>query len=63
MISGDRSTKSAQEVALPAAATMQRYGRYQIDTEVLLLALLGTAAGWSILTPGTLKGRGKHAHP
>ena len=40
MISVDRFTKSAQEVAQRAAEIMQRYHHHQIDTEHLLLALM-----------------------
>jgi len=40
MISIDRFTKSAQEVAQRAAEIMQRYSHNQIDTEHLLLALI-----------------------
>ena len=40
MISFERFTTSAQEVAQRAAEIMQRYGHHQIDTEHLLLALI-----------------------
>ncbi len=40
MISVDRFTKSAQEVAQRAAEIMQRYSHNQIDTDHLLLALM-----------------------
>jgi ATP-dependent Clp protease ATP-binding subunit ClpC len=40
MISADRFTQSAQEVAQRAAEIMQRYSHHQIDTEQLLLALM-----------------------
>ena len=40
MISVDRFTKSAQEVAQRAAEIMQRYSHHQIDTEHQLLALI-----------------------
>ena len=45
MISVDRFTKSAQEVAQRAAEIMQRYGHHQIDTEHLLLALIEQPQG------------------
>ena len=45
MISVDRFTKSAQEVAQRAAEIMQRYSHHQIDTEHLLLALMGQPEG------------------
>ncbi len=40
MISVDRFTKSAQDVAQRAAEIMQRYSHNQVDTEHVLLALL-----------------------
>jgi ATP-dependent Clp protease ATP-binding subunit ClpC len=40
MISFERFTRSAQEVAQRAAEIMQRYSHNQIDTEHLLLALI-----------------------
>ena len=45
MISVDRFTKSAQEVAQRAAEIMQRYSHNQIDTEHLLLALIEQPQG------------------
>jgi len=45
MISVDRFTKSAQEVAQRAAEIMQRYSHNQIDTEHLLLALMEQPPG------------------
>ena len=45
MISVDRFTKSAQEVAQRAAEIMQRYGHHQMDTEHLLLALIEQPQG------------------
>ena len=45
MISVDRFTKSAQEVAQRTAEIMQRYGHHQIDTEQLLLALMEQPQG------------------
>ena len=45
MISVDRFTKSAQEVAQRAAEIMQRYHHHQIDTEHLLLALMEQPQG------------------
>ena len=45
MISFDRFTKSAQEVAQRAAEIMQRYSHHQIDTEHLLLALIEQPQG------------------
>jgi ATP-dependent Clp protease ATP-binding subunit ClpC len=45
MISSDRFTKSAQEVAQRAAEIMQRYSHNQIDTEHLLLALIEQPQG------------------
>ena len=45
MISVDRFTKSAQEVAQRAAEIMQRYSHNQIDTEHLLLALIEHSQG------------------
>ena len=45
MISVDRFTKSAQEVAQRGAEIMQRYGHHQIDTEHLLLALIEQPQG------------------
>ena len=45
MISVDRFTTSAQEVAQRAAEIMQRYSHYQIDTEHLLLALMEQPQG------------------
>src|SRR6266545_2661415 len=45
MISIDRFTKSAQEVAQRAAEIMQRYSHNQIDTEHLLLALIEQPQG------------------
>ncbi len=45
MISIDRFTKSAQEVAQRAAEIMQRYSHNQIDTEHLLLALMEQPQG------------------
>jgi ATP-dependent Clp protease ATP-binding subunit ClpC len=45
MISSDRFTKSAQEVAQRAAEIMQRYSHHQIDTEHLLLALMEQPQG------------------
>lgn len=45
MISFERFTKSAQEVAQRAAEVMQRYNHHQIDTEHLLLALLEQPQG------------------
>src|SRR6266536_6537625 len=45
MISVDRFTRSAQEVAQRAAEIMQRYSHNQIDTEQLLLALIEQPQG------------------
>ena len=45
MISVNRFTKSAQEVAQRAAEIMQRYGHHQIDTEHQLLALIEQPQG------------------
>ena len=45
MISVDRFTQSAQEVAQRAAEIMQRYSHNQIDTEQLLLALMEQPQG------------------
>jgi ATP-dependent Clp protease ATP-binding subunit ClpC len=45
MISVDRFTQSAQEVAQRAAEIMQRYSHNQIDTEHLLLALIEQPQG------------------
>ena len=45
MISVDRFTPGAQEIAQQAAGIMQRYGHHQIDTEHLLLALLEQPQG------------------
>jgi ATP-dependent Clp protease ATP-binding subunit ClpC len=45
MISVDRFTTSAQEIAQRAAEIMQRYGHHQVDTEHLLLALLEQPQG------------------
>ena len=45
MISVDRFTKSAQEVAQRAAEIMQRYNHNQIDTEHMLLALIEQPQG------------------
>ena len=45
MISVDRFTKSAQEVAQRAAEIMQRYSHHQIDTEHQLLALIEQPQG------------------
>jgi ATP-dependent Clp protease ATP-binding subunit ClpC len=45
MISVDRFTKSAQEVARRAAEIMQRYSHHQIDTEHQLLALIEQPQG------------------
>ena len=45
MISVDRFTQSAQEVAQRAAEIMQRYNHHQIDTEHLLLALIEQPQG------------------
>jgi ATP-dependent Clp protease ATP-binding subunit ClpC len=45
MISVDRFTKSAQEVAQRGAEIMQRYSHHQIDTEQLLLALMEQPQG------------------
>jgi len=45
MISVDRFTKSAQEVAQRAAEIMQRYSHNQIDTEHVLLALIELPQG------------------
>jgi ATP-dependent Clp protease ATP-binding subunit ClpC len=45
MISVDRFTQSAQEVAQRAAEIMQRYSHHQIDTEHLLLALIEQPQG------------------
>ena len=45
MISVDRFTKSAQEVAQRAAEIMQRYSHNQIDAEQLLLALIEQPQG------------------
>ena len=45
MISVDRFTKSAQEIAQRAAEIMQRYSHNQIDTEHMLLALMEQLQG------------------
>jgi ATP-dependent Clp protease ATP-binding subunit ClpC len=45
MISVERFTRSAQEVAQRAAEIMQRYSHNQIDTEHLLLALIEQPQG------------------
>jgi len=45
MISFERFTRSAQEVAQRAAEIMQRYSHNQIDTEHLLLALIEQPQG------------------
>jgi ATP-dependent Clp protease ATP-binding subunit ClpC len=45
MISVDRFTKSAQDVAQRAAEIMQRYRYNQIDTEHMLLALIEQPQG------------------
>jgi ATP-dependent Clp protease ATP-binding subunit ClpC len=45
MISVDRFTQSAQEVAQRAAEIMLRYSHHQIDTEQLLLALMEQPQG------------------
>jgi len=45
MMSVDRFTKSAQDVAQAAAEIMQRYGHHQIDTEQLLPALIEQPQG------------------
>jgi ATP-dependent Clp protease ATP-binding subunit ClpC len=45
MISVDRFTKGAQEIAQRAAEIMQRYSHHQIDTEHLLLALIEQSQG------------------
>jgi len=45
MISVDRFTKSAQDVAQRAAGIMQRYSHNQIDTEHVLLALMEQPQG------------------
>jgi ATP-dependent Clp protease ATP-binding subunit ClpC len=45
MISVDRFTQSAQEVAQRAVEIMQRYNHHQIDTEHLLLALIEQPQG------------------
>jgi ATP-dependent Clp protease ATP-binding subunit ClpC len=45
MISVDRFTKSAQDVADRAADIMQRYNHHQIDAEHMLLALLEQPQG------------------
>jgi ATP-dependent Clp protease ATP-binding subunit ClpC len=45
MISADRFTQSAQEVAQRAGEIMQRYSHHQIDTEQLLLALMEQPQG------------------
>ena len=45
MISFERFTRSAQEVAQRAAEIMQRYSHNQIDTEHLLLALVEQPQG------------------
>jgi ATP-dependent Clp protease ATP-binding subunit ClpC len=45
MISVDRFTKSAQEVAQRVAEIMQRYRHNQIDTEHVLLALIEQPQG------------------
>jgi ATP-dependent Clp protease ATP-binding subunit ClpC len=45
MISFQRFTTSAQEVAQQTAEVMQRYGHHQIDTEHLLLALIEQPQG------------------
>jgi ATP-dependent Clp protease ATP-binding subunit ClpC len=45
MMSVDRFTKSAQDVAQRAAEIMQRYGHHQIDTEHQLLALMEQPQG------------------
>ena len=45
MISVDRFTKSAQEIAQRAAEVMQRHSHHQIDTEHMLLALMEQPQG------------------
>lgn len=45
MISVDRFTKSAQEIAVRAAEIMQRYSHNQVDTEHMLLALVEQPQG------------------
>jgi ATP-dependent Clp protease ATP-binding subunit ClpC len=45
MISADRFTKSAQEVAQRAGEIMQRYSHHQIDTEHMLQALMQQPQG------------------
>jgi ATP-dependent Clp protease ATP-binding subunit ClpC len=45
MISVDRFTKSAQEVAQRAAEIMRRYRHNQVDTEHILLALIEQPQG------------------
>jgi ATP-dependent Clp protease ATP-binding subunit ClpC len=45
MLSVDRFTSSAQEVAQRAAEIMQRYSHHQIDTEHMLLALIEQPQG------------------
>jgi ATP-dependent Clp protease ATP-binding subunit ClpC len=45
MLSVNRFTQSAQDIALQTAAVMQRYGHQQIDTEELLMALLEQPQG------------------
>lgn len=45
MISVDRFTKSAQEVAQRATEIMQRYNHNQVDTEHVLLALIEQPQG------------------
>lgn len=45
MIGVDRFTGSAQEVARRTAEVMKRYSHHQIDTEVLLLALMEQTQG------------------
>jgi len=45
MLRFDRFTQSAQEVAQRTAKIMQRYSHHQIDTELLLLALMEQPQG------------------
>ena len=45
MISVDRFTSSAQEIAQRAAEIMQRYSYHQIDTEHMLMALMEQPQG------------------
>src|ERR1044071_3913245 len=45
MISVNRFTNSAQDVAQRSAEIMQRYGHHQIDTEHQLLALIEQPQG------------------